>query len=1285
MFYTFSNTLNESDQQDSRSSATDLSSIPSSVANESTEAIEVSPKLPTADDKNVLPDEPTLPEKGNVMIELPDELAATEEKWKKKFYTLQQITKLLDNVFCTKMQLQKFIDEKKKKHEVDFTITEDFSVSKGDFEKKLETDIEQLNKALKQTHSNKNDAEQKSIQLSSELAEQKKQLTEIDEQLATKRALQSKHEKKLTEISNGISKLTEEMNTVQTKIDENTKAMQTCQQSIKNADAILKSNTAKKQKLSDDKSVIENQLKANRQNIQQLDQNTAKIKEELQSTTLQLSELKKEKNKKQKDIDDAKKKHLKCTTTIDNLKAKKNQLGNLEKQITEANEQKSTLQQHLKDNEQKMMLLHKNLNECSKNIKKDEEDILKLEKNIEFQESNDAFILSYRACLNLKIKEIQEKIMQGGYECLKGFCSMWDNQIESLQENLGELSKKVEEHSITSFEPVQVLKGSELSYLQSLDCTIKDIYILRAVIQHCLYQLNFDAVTKSICGSSNGGCEDEHTTGTDHRDVIHLAANAEEQRQRLLHSCKDINSNFLKLNNTRFGDEKSLLAYILEQGNFWNEIQQLLKLLTQSLVAIERKFGSKEIDVVFCHNYEANKSASMDVCIDEEEFKKAVNLLNEVHCFQNLISVVDSQLAILYKDNEELAKSKYLTTLENDLLNTQTKLECKESEIHQLEVEKQQVQQNLDNTQKRIEELNFTNQKLQKEIQNKELYLDELSQMLSYLQQDLQLKQSEISDIAAKKLQIKELQVKINRFNVEVTDHHKYLEDLEHKLKELQLGFQKHEVDNVDYSIKTKVITKAISETQRKIQTKENNIKLSEKELAQLDETVRKEPELLKSTAALQKDIMGHESKICDTKISISESQSKLNSNASILEKCKIEEENQKAKIVSISCKLDKKNAECTQILWAYAQCIVKIAIHKAVIDYQIEINKQKIKELHQSKSSLVHKSTGDSEEIIRKQSEFKQQLYSFNFMLQQSKENLKAQQDKLKIVQEDIQKIKNDNSDISSKLRHTDAEIASKNESKSQIEQQQNTLESQLQNLLELNHNLSQKVDDYEENLAQITSNQQKLEYELSGFINDTSILEESKKILNKSLNSDKSNKSDLEHENQKLNSRLKHIKNDLEEVENSSTKVTSMLKVHEATTEKFENEVKKLKEQIEETSKNLEQSKEREKTAKNISKQNTSEIQTLNSKKEDCKGLLTKYETESKMWLCKKDNFQREYDDLYDVYARLNNIKEQKEQLYRILEDLELQLNEVKQDKDDTRRSILNDMLHLHQEKYR
>ena len=1228
------------------------------------------------------------------------EFQHTQAEAQEQFLTLQKIAKLLDDVISNKRQLEALIDEKKKRYEVDFIIAENFSVSKGKFESELQTDMECLDQALKQKEADKDNASQKCNQLSAQLAEQNGQLREIDRQLALASDLKLELKNKVNSLSNTICKLKEEINAKQKEITKTDKAIKENQKFIAEVQEILKNNNKKWLLLCDKKSVTENGLEKNNQSIEKLNETIAKIQKELENTNKNILHLKKKQKEKQSDINDNEKSQSEHTKELDkiksdleettmkrdNLKTEKNQiqlsLYKLETEIEEICNQKSRLQQSCKSNNQKLILFKKQLDEHSKNVEKCKGDILKLEKDTkEFQESHNIFVLSCKVCLKFEIKEVQEKLTKGGFSCLKQLFNIWNDQIKSLQKELGQVSKNVEEHeqllmireySTTSLKPIQVLKDTELSYLEYLQSTAKNIYVLQVTIQRCLCQINVDGLIKVADDNCNGSDEDQKNTyDANQNTVIHLGMITEVHRKKLLQIGNVINSNFLKLSSTRLCDEKKLLTCIQEQETLWNEMQQLLKLFAQNVIDIETKVDAQQIPMIFCHNYTAIESSLIDASINEE-LKRGVELLNEVYCSQNLISIVDRQLAVLEKGNEELVKMRSSCTAEESLLAIQRKLECKESEMYEMETQKLQAQQELHYAQEKLKELTVAEYQLQKEIQKEELSLGEVIQTLSHLKQELQLKESEMNEITTKSLQLQGIQEKITKCNNKLAEHHKKLGKLQQNLKEHQ-----HDVDP-STNTKVKIITENVHKTQEMIHTMETNVKSYEKQLAQLDDADRKKSELAKSIANLQDDINQHELNINHAKASIGEIQNSLTNNPSLIKECKAEEKCKKVKIFDTLNLLEEKNTECKEM---YIQCVDEMSIQKAVIDCQIEENEQKIKMLHEHKCSLSYEETSEIKTITDKQFKFEQQLHSFELHFQEKYKELKIQQNTVEFTERQIQEFKKSSNNISDELKHADANIDLKRKERLDIQQQQKAMVVKLEFLHQSMKDMSQKLNNHEKILTQLNSKRQEMKDEISNFLSEISTKELKVKEGTKSLNNHKSNKFGLEHENKKLYLELKRVKNDLVEVDESISKKSSTLKDYQVRKENFENTLDKLQKQMDEIRKSMKQSEEERKTAQKASQKNVDEIEILNRKEKGTKDLLAKTEEDYRIWLQEKDNFQKEYDELRVQWNDIECINKQKEEVYSTLEELKIQLDEVKQSKDmyNSTRSILKHILHM------
>ena len=1225
-----------------------------------------------------------------VITELPHKQLEAEEQ-QQELCTLQKIAQLLDEVVCNKRKLEALIDERKERYEVDFIITENFSVNKGNFESKLQTDMVSLNQALKQKQADKDNSMQKCDELSAQLAEQNKQLKEINHQLTTAGDLKLQLDNEVKCLSNTITKLKEEMTAKQTEITKTDKTKKENQKCIAELEATLQNANKKRSQLCDKISTTESVLEKNNQSIEKLNEAITKNQKELENTNTTISHVKEKKNEKQSDMDENEKsqsEHTKeldkvksdleeTTTKCDNFKIKKNEiqssLDRLDTEIEEICSQKSELQQACESNNQKLIFLNEQLNEHRKNIEKYEEDILKLEKDAkEFQENNNIFVLSYKVCLQLKIKEMQEKLTKGGFSCLKQLFNIWNDEIESLQKDLRQVSKQVEEHeqisvtteySTTSLKPIQNLQDTELTYLECLQSTTKISYILQATIQHCLCQINVDGFVKVIGGTCNSGNDTNQNT------LIHLSKTAEVQRKQLLKIGNSINSNFMKFSSTRFCEEKYLLARILEQVTLWNEMQKLLKMFAQNVIDIETQVDVTQISMLFFYNYTATESGLNDASVDGE-CKEAIELLNKVYCSQNLVSIVDRQLAVLEKDNEKL---KSLSATEGNLLSIKSELEYKESEMYQLETQKQEAQKVLYCAQERSKELSVVKCQLQKEIQENELSQAKLIETLHNMQQELHKKKSEMNDLTTKSSQLQDTKEKLTKNKTKLAEHHKTQQQLKQNLKDHQLQLQEHDVDLSTNDTKVKIITKKMHELLEKIQTIESNIKSYEKQMAQLDEINRKKSELSKTIADLQEDI-NH------AKTSIGEIQSTLTNKVSLIEKCKADEECEKAKICDTLNLLEKKNTEYNQIRMEYIQYFVEMIIQKAVIGYQMEENEQNIKILYESKCSLLFEETRKIKTITDhhdKQLKFEQQLRSFELDLQEKSIALKMEQDTIEFTERQIQELENSKNNISDKQKHADAKLGLRRKERLEVQQQQKTIEMKLVLLDQSVKDMSQKLSNCEKILTQLNSKRQEVKQEISNFLSKISNLELKVKEVTKSLNNHESNKSNVEHKNKKFDLELKCIKRDLLKVDELISEKSSILKDYQERKEELQILLDKLQKEMEETRKSIKQSEEKRKTAQEDSQKNINGIKILNRKKKETKDLLVKTEEDNRRWLQEKDNFKKEYNELEEKWSDIECINKQWVEVYSTLEKLEIQLQS--KDMCSSSRSILKPILHM------
>ena len=1281
-------------------------------------------------------------------------------KLQEEYFALENITKLLYDAFRKKGKTVALIDEKKKKYEVDFKI-QDFLVDNGNFESELEKDIEILSQLLRQKEADKDGAIKESDQLMSQLNDQNVQLKKINEELDSKSTLKVQLENKLSSLSNTINKLEKEIQVGKTNIAKMVKAMEANQCSIAKCEEQLKADTTRNLELCDKKSTAEKGLEKAMESVQELHKTMEKINEELQNIKVKISDHKERQTEMQKDLYDIKTNHSKSTKEMEKMKCNLNEtksryenskmklnqmqslLDNVAAEIEESCNQKSKFQKVSDENSKKLMQLQEKLDEHSKNIKKCKEEILSLQKNaFEFQERNDMLIVSCKACVKLTIKEMEKKLKKGS---LKNFFETWNSQIESLQKELSQLSKRFEEHievievhSVTSvnYKPVQVIENIEMGYLQSLGSTTKKIYVLRATIQHCIYQINLDDLINSFCGKCNeidehdedlactenekkvGGtttktpCEiaaaegkikiiklpykqaetkgkiptdllhkeqsngekatakvlHDHTN-TYHKTMIDLATCAKENRLKLLDICKDIDNSFMKLNNARICHEKCVSNCILQQISSWEEMQEPIKLFSQSLIDIETMIGTQEIAKVICHIDDgAGKIDSTEKSsIDTEELQK----LNKFHCSRNVTSIVDSQLTSLNKINEELKSS---NAANDHSVTMMRELEQKEIEMHQLEVEMQQIQKRLDSVQKEIE----MHQQLQEEIQRKEVLLSELNKVLSCQQQDAQLKQSELDKIATKTSQKKQIQDTIETCNNNLAEHSKKLEGLQQQLDELQLQSQKHEFGGADDSIndtKEKFLIERISEAQSTIRTIKEKCCSYEKELAELHETEEKELELLNVLSSLQKEISRHQVTIESIKLSINKTQKHLDRNPSVLKEYKEEEVNLKDKLLNLSNMLSKNNIKFIETFVDYT---VEIIIQKVV---QIEENELKIKTLNQYKSNLLsHGNISERKSLADKQVKFEQQLHSLDEELREKYKVLKMHQDSLEFNQKEFQQIEDSSRSVSDKLEEACAKHALKQEEKLKIQANQQTEETELQKTVQLENKILEKLANCKRALAQLKSKQQQLVDKISNHKDEISKLETKEQEVKKCLDEHKVNKSSLDKERRKLDAELKSIKSDLVRIDDTISKQTSALNDHKERKENLITEHSNLQKQISKTREIIKQSEEERKTVNETSQLNVREIKTLNIKKKETENTLTKTGENYSVSLKQKEKTQEEYDEVKAKFVDIECIQKQKEELYCTLEKLKVQLNEVKQNEGqryDRIRGILKTML--------
>ena len=1239
----------------------------------------------------------------DVITELPHKQLEAEEQ-QQELCTLQKIAQLLDEVVCNKRKLETLIDERKERYEVDFIITENFSINKGNFESELQMDMVSLNQALKQKQADKDNSMQKCDELSAQLAEQNRQLKEINHQLTTAGDLKLQLDNEVKCLSNTISKLKEEITAKQTEITKTNKTKKENQKCIAELEATLQNTNKKRSQLCDKKSTTESGLEKNNQSIEKLNEAITKNQKELENTNATISHVKEKKNEKQSDMDENEKSRSEHTKELNKIKADleetiskcdnfgikkieiQSSLDRLDTEIEEICSRKSELQQACKSSNQKLILLKEQLSEHRKNIEKYEGDILKLEKDAEeFQESNNVFVLSCKVCLKLKIEGMQEKLSKGGFSCLKQLFNIWNDQIESLQKDLRQVSKKVEEHEqvsmtteylATSFKPIQVLQDTELTYLECLQSTTKISYILQATIQHCLCQINVDGFVKVIGGTCNSGDEgnDTNQNDTNQNTIIHLGKTAEVLLRKLLKIGNSIKRNFMEFSSTRFCKEKYLLECILEQEALWNKMQQLLKMFAQNVIDIETQVGVTQISVLFCYNYMVSESGLNDVSMDGEcKYEEAIELLNKVYCSQNLATIVDRQLAVLEKDNEKLRSS----SAAEGILSIESELECKESEMCQMETQKLLAQKDLDYTQEGSKELSVAKCQLQKEIQEKELNQGKLIQTLQNMQQKLHQKKSEMNDLTTKSLQLQDTREKLTKNKTKLAEHHITQQQLKQNLKDHQLQLQEGNVDLSTNDTKVKIITEKMHELQEIIQTIERNIKSYEKQMAQLDEIDAKKSELSKTITDLQEDINQHELNINHAKTYIGKIQSTLTNNASLIEKCKADEECKKAKICDTLNLLEQKNTEYNQIREAYIQRFVEMSIQKAVIGYQIEENEQNIKLLYECKCNLSYEETIEIKTITDKQSKFEEKLRSFELDLQEKRKALNKMEQDTKASERQIQGFENSNNNISDEQKCLDTKLSLKTKERLKAQQEQEAIEMKLKIFHQSVKNMSQKQNDHEKILTQLNSKRQEMDHEINNFLREISNLELKVKKVTGLLNNHKSNKSNMEHENKKLDLELKRIKHDLVKVDELLSEKSSILKDYQERKEEFQNLLDKLQKEVEETRKSMKQSEEKKKTAQKDSQKKLSESKILNRKEIETRDLLIKTEEDYRIWLQEKDNFQNECNKFEEKLSDIECINKQSVEVYSTLEELEIQLQSI--DMCNSSRSILKPILRM------
>ena len=1273
--------------------------------------------------------------------------AEIKNKLQEEYCTLDNITNLLHDAIHKKGQLIALLDEKKKTYEVDFKI-QDFSVDNGNFENELEKEVIFLNQLLKQREADRDGAIKESDDLMAQINEQSVQLKEINEQLEIKSSLKLQLENEVSNLSNGIDELKKEIQDAHTEIIKTSKAMKANQYSIEKCEIQLKADTATSLELRDKKSTTEKCLEKNKESLQAVIQTIEEVNEELQKIESKLSDYKDQQTKMQKDMEDNKTNHSKSSEVMDgikcsldeingkheDLKMKQSQLqlllDKVEPEIEEACNQKSKLQQTYNENKKTLILLQEKSYEFDKDIKKCKEEILNLEKNaFEFQEKNDMLILSCKACAKLKIKETHEKLKT---ENLKDFFEIWNDQIESLQEELRQLSKRfkehmevIEMHSVTSIKPVHVLEKIEMGYLQSLQCTTKNIYVLNVTIQHSMYQINLDDLINSFFSKCNES--DEHEEGvseTEHKSkvrdttrpprelaaakdkikkgtfqyeqveakgnvstdlpqtrgkkattavhvdidqdaVIDLATQAKENRVEILLICKNIDTAFVKLNNARLCHEKHLSDYILLQISYWDKIQQLMKLFSQSLIDIETKIGTQEIAKIICHTDNESEIDSTEASLDTEE---SVKLLNNFRCSRSVSSLVDCQLALLNRKNEELKSS---NATKDDSLTTLKELDHQGVEVQQLEVEKQKVQQKLHNTQEKIKILINKNQQLQEEIQKNGVSVSELTEALSCLQQDVQLKQSEIDSIITKVSQRKRIQDNMNTCNDSIAN---IRNDLEILKQQLQLQSQWDEFGNT----KEKIFVENISKMQTRIFTMEAKSHCYKNELAELDEAEKKKPELLKILSSLQEKIMKHQLTIENTNLSIKEIQDVLDKNVSILEEHKEEELKQKDKLSHLSSTLNNKTLDYNQIVNTFVDYMVETTIQEVV---QIEENRLKIKILNQNKNNLLlHDKTSEKSIVVEEQLKFEQQLYSLDKKLQEKNKALKLHQDSLEFNKKELQQAENNNTGISNKLKEAHENLVLKEKEKLEMQTNQQSVRIELQNLIKLKHSMSLKLANCEESLAQLKSKQQELEQKVTNCKDEISKLKTNKHEVTKCLNKHKGSNSSLKNEIEKLVIKLKTIKENIEKMDDSIDKRSSALNNHKANEEDLKTKNNKLQNQMDEVRKILKHREEERKAAERNSQQNLNQIRILKERKKELDVILANAKTQHELSQKQKQRLQEEYAEVKAKFNDIECIKQQKEELYCTLEKLKTQLTEVKQNKSiqyDGIQSILKTIL--------
>lgn len=1142
--------------------------------------------------------------------------------------------------------------------------------------------------------------------LSNTIDELKKKIqvrhTEIAEMFKVMKANQhsiAKGEKQLEADTATRRKFRDKKSTIERDLEKNRKSLQELDQAIEKVNKELQNIESKTSDYKDQQTKMQKDMEDN-------ETNHFKSAKEMDDIKCSLKEI----NIKH---DDLKREQSQMLLLLDKVK------GELEKSCNQKRELQQTYDENNKKVilvQEALCELDNNVKNCEKEILNLEKDAFEFqERNDVLILSCKACAKLKIKEMHEKLKKESLKSIFGIWN---GQIKSLQADVRQLLERFKEHMKVIEVQSVTSFKPIHVLENIEIGYLQSLECTTKTIYVLNATIQHCMYQINLDGFMKSFSGEKcNESDEDEEGvaetedeskginakanpprevaaakgkikkvklpckqaefkdnistdlpqtesenaktevsceyTDMDQKGVIDLATCAKENRIRLHHICKAIDCNLVKLYNARHCHEKHLLDYILQQISFWNEMEQPMNLFSQSLIDIETMIGTEEITKIICH---IDDEASMIESIETiEELQKLVKLLNKFYCSRSVTSIVDCQLALLKKNNEEL-KSSNATT--GDSVATSQELKDQELEIHRLEVEKQQGQKNLHIAQQEIKTLTTKDQQLQEEIQKKVIYVSELTNTLRSLQHSAQLKQTEIDSIATKVLQRKEIQEIIKTFNDNLVKHRQKLESLQLQLQEFQS--RKHEF-GVAKDTKEEIYVDSISKLQSTIHTTENKIHSYEEELAELNEAEKKKPEVLKFLSSLSEDIIKHQLKIESINLSIKEIRSELDKNASILEEHKKEEVSQSSKLLDLSNKLNKKTQDYNQAIERLVDCMVEATIQKAV---QIEENELKIKMLIQNKTNLLsHEKT---KSVAEKQLKFEQQLHSLDEEQQEKRKALKMHQDSLEFNKKELQQIENNNRSIDKQIEAHKKLILNQEEEKQKIQTNQQAVEIQLQNLTQSAHDMSQKLADCEKNLAQLKSKQQELEHKITGCKGEMSKIKTKEQEVTKHLNKKRGSKSSLENKSKKLDIELITIKNDLEKLDDSIKKQLSALNNQRKVREDLKTENSKLQKNLDEIRGILKQREDEREVVESNSQCNIIEMKSVNVRKKEVEDRLAIAKTDYEASLKQEQKFQEKYDKVKVKFNDIECIKQQKEKLYYTLEKIKTQLNEVKWKKD-------------------